>query len=118
MSRWVSQVQELHETEVLHVLGLILEEWHVECFVVVGSDLNELRDLEEGVTVLVLAHTHLVAREKLNDSFEEVGADVTNGIGRELMSKSATTPLLWYIIALTRPLLNSILLYTLLDHYS
>ena len=100
MSRWMSQVQELHEAEVLHVLGLVLEEWHVECLIVVGSDLNELRDLEEGITILVLAHTDLVAGEKLNDSFEEVRADVADGVSRELMSESAATPILWRNIAL------------------
>ena len=101
MSRWMSQVQELHETEVLHVLGLVLEEWHIECLVVVGSDLNELSDLEESVTILIFAHTHLVAGEKLNDSFEEVRADVADGVSRELMSESAATPILWRNIALS-----------------
>ena len=100
----------------LHVLGLVLEEWHVERLVVVGSDLNELSDLEESVTVFVLAHTHLVAREKLNDSFKEVRADVADGFSRELMSNSATTSLLWHIIALPQPLLYSVLVDTLLDH--
>ena len=85
MGWWMGQVQELHKTEVLHVLCLILEEWHIECLVIIWSDLYELRDLEESVTVLVLAHTHLVSGEKFNDCFEEVRADVTDGIGWELM---------------------------------
>ena len=69
----------------LECVQLPLKEREVELAVAVWTNLDKLRDQEGCVSVFVLAHAVLVATEQLDDRLEEVGANVTDGVRREVL---------------------------------